>query len=76
MPLRSVPSTSCTQNLDKLEQGAKALLEKETLTADELPKPQVEPNVAELTPVAGDERAGGKRGQGAVERQVVPHVVP
>ena len=29
------------QNLDKLEQGAKALLEKETLTADELPKPQV-----------------------------------
>ncbi|MGF7209991.1 cell division protease FtsH [Skermanella aerolata] len=49
------------QNRDKLEQGAKALLEKEALTADELPKPQAEPVKAELTPVAGDERGGGRR---------------
>ena len=58
------------QNRDKLEQGAKALLEKETLTADELPKPQ-----AELTPVTGDE-GGGRRGQGAAGRQAVPRVMP
>jgi cell division protease FtsH len=52
------------QNRDKLEQGAKALLEKETLTADELPKPQVE-----LT-------GGGWRGQGSAGRQALPRVMP
>jgi cell division protease FtsH len=64
------------QNRDQLEQGAKALLEKETLTADELPKPQAEANLAELTPVTGDERAGAKRSQSAAGRQAVPRVLP